>query len=63
MDKVRVIAADFERDVYKRACTHYKNKYFMVKQMENYDFEVEDRPDVVRTFWNDYFKVNPGAIG
>ncbi len=50
---------DMEQDVYDRACIHYKNKYHMEESMEEYDFEVVDRPTITGEFWTDYFSGNP----
>ena len=50
---------EMEQEIYNRACTHYKKKYRMEKSMEKYDFNKEDKPDIIKEFWTDYFSGNP----
>ena len=50
---------EMEQDIYNRACTHYKKKYRMEKSMDGYDFIGEDRPEIIRDFWKDYFSGKP----
>ena len=50
---------EMEQDIYNRACVHYMKKYRMEKSMEEYDFEVVDRPAISKEFWTDYFSGKP----
>ena len=50
---------DMERDIYDRACTHWKKKFRIEKSMEGYDFNVMDRPAIIEEFWTDYFSGKP----
>ena len=50
---------DMERDIYERACAHWKKKFRIEKSMEGYDFNKEDQPDIIKEFWRDYFSENP----
>ena len=45
---------EIEREIYKRACVHYKNK----KSIGNYGFG-DDRPTIIGEFWADYFSGKP----
>ena len=42
-----------EHDVYERACTHYKKKYRI--EISTSVISVEDGPEIIKEFWNDYF--------
>ena len=50
---------EMEQDIYNRACTHWKKKFRIEKSMEGYDFNVVDRPAIIKEFWKDYFSGNP----
>ena len=50
---------DMEQNIYERACGHYKMKHGMSVQMEKYDFQKEDRPDIIKEFWTDYLSGKP----
>ena len=50
---------DMEHEIYNRACVHYMKKYRIEKSMEEYDFEVVDRPAISKEFWTDYFSEKP----
>tara|TARA_Y100000310_G_scaffold228064_1_gene230318 strand:- start:1733 stop:1933 length:201 start_codon:yes stop_codon:yes gene_type:complete len=45
---------EMERDIYKRACVHYKKK----KSIGDYGFG-DDRPTIIGEFWADYFSGKP----
>ena len=47
---------EMEHDVYERACTHYKKKYRI--EISTSVISVEDGPEIIEEFWNDYFSGN-----